>query len=500
MTRRRTILIADPDLEVARSLKRGLGEHFDILAARDGSKALELSVLRYPDLILFYRACPLIGATQFLRILRTNPRTEEIPLIILSDEPSAVSSVPGFLEGVLVKPLNIDEVRAHVANVLRRVDAVKEVGQEEGAVSGGLEQISMVDLLQVFAMNRRTGVLQLSGGPERRNAEVYVNEGRIEEAVVGSARGEKALYRLLGWRQGRFSFTPDRRAPSVSINHTTDTLLMEGMRQNDELERLRPELPASSAMVERCVVAEDTPSGLHPVTAEILELLQFYPRVADLLDRARATDLEVSQALRSLIGAGLARVARSIADPATRRLFTQEQIFELRSRLRRAGLSPTYLNCPKIAVVATSSHDLRTLGAALSRWMEFKGHDLEHVERMFFGSFGTLDFEQGFSIDLFAVSPDERMLPLAFASSAGTVAALVLGTGELDVISGALRLLETERRASMVFVRRSHEPPPPAHKRRTVLEVDAINEEEIHRVMQMVLKQAATADLRGVSL
>ncbi|MBC7792454.1 MAG: response regulator, partial [Clostridia bacterium] len=285
--RRRTILIADPDLEVARQLKKGLQDNFEILVARDGSKALELSVLRYPDLIMFYRNCPLIGATQFLRILRSNPRTEEIPLIVLSDEEVVVMNT-GYLDGVLVKPLNLDEVRAHITQVFRRSDAVREVGHEGGAVSGSLEQISMADLLQVFAMNRRTGMLQLQSGTV--SAEVYVRDGRIEEALCGGTRGEKALYRLIGFRAGQFSFSPGRTAPSVSIDSATDALLIEGMRQADELERVRTELPPSFALLEQVVARDEVPEGLHPVTAELLQALPNAPRVADLIDRSSATD------------------------------------------------------------------------------------------------------------------------------------------------------------------------------------------------------------------
>ena len=49
------------------------------------------------------------------------------------------------------------------------------------------------------------------------------------------AHGEKALFRLLSWPGGRFSFVPSRRAASATLSASTDSLLMEGMRQGDEL-------------------------------------------------------------------------------------------------------------------------------------------------------------------------------------------------------------------------------------------------------------------------
>lgn len=491
--RRRTILIADPDLEVARTLKKGLQDTYEILVARDGSKALELSVLRYPDLIFFYRNCPLIGATQFLRILRSNPRTEDIPLIVLSDEEVAAQNT-GYLDGVLVKPLNLDEVRAHIAQVFRRSDAVREVGHEGGAVSGSLEQISMADLLQVFSMNRRTGVLQLQSAGT--SAEVYVRDGRIEEALCVGTRGEKALYRVIGFRAGQFSFSPGRTAPSVSLDSTTDALLIEGMRQADELERLRAELPPSYARLEQIVAREDVPPGLHPVTAELLEALPHAARVSDLIDRSSATDLDANLALRSLIAANIVRVVARDAELEARGLFTQDEIFDLRSRLRRVGLPPTFVGTPKLVITVQSAAEARTLAAMLARWPEFQPTQGDGI--VTFGAIGVLALDQGLAVDVFAMTNEERLLPLCYAMTAGTVAAIIVGTrGNLN---GALRLLEIERRAAMVFVRRSGEPSVGAAARRTVVDVSGFDAAELRLAVQTALRQGGTTDLRGITL
>lgn len=491
--RRRTILIADPDLEVARALKKGLQDSYEILVARDGSKALELSVLRYPDLIFFYRNCPLIGATQFLRILRSNPRTEDIPLIVLSDE-EVVANTTGYLDGVLVKPLNLDEVRAHITQVFRRSDAVREVGHEGGAVSGSLEQISMADLLQVFSMNRRTGVLQLQSGAI--TAEVYVRDGRIEEAICAGTRGEKALYRVIGFRAGQFSFSPGRTAPSVSLDSTTDALLIEGMRQADELERLRGELPPAYARLEQVVAREEIPEGLHPVTAELLNALPQAPRVADLIDRSSATDLDAHLALKSLIVANIVRVVARDAELEARGLFTQDEIYDLRSRLRRVGLPPTFTGAPKLVIVTQSAAETRTLAAMLGRWPEFRAAQGDVVAS--FGALGVLALDQGLSIDVFAMAADDRLLPFSYAMSAGAVAAIIVGTrGNLN---GALRLLEVERRAAIVFVRRSGEPQVGAAPRRAVVDVAAFDAPELRQAVQTALRNGGTTELRGITI
>ncbi|MEK7705536.1 MAG: DUF4388 domain-containing protein [Myxococcota bacterium] len=502
MSTRPSILIADPDVEEVRALKEALGTEYEIFVARDGSKALELSILKYPDLILFYRRCPLISAMQFLRILRSNPRTEEVPLIVISDERLAAATTPSFLEGVLVKPLNLDEVRAHVASVLRRRDTARKVGVEQGAVSGSLDQISMPDLLQIFSVNRRTGSLQLTEGPAAQAAEVFLHEGRIVEAASGPARGEKALYRIVGWDRGRFVFLPDRRAPSVSISASTDGLLMEGLRQHDELNRLAPELPDRQALIERRVPTAGLPEGLHPVTAEIVGLLEFYPRVGDLVDRARATDLEVHLALRSLMQAGLVQVAVPPVASAPLALLTQEEGFDLQTRLRRCGLAPTYQQRPKVAVLAAEPDDLRALALAFAGLRGFRVGNLEELHRYQLGSLGELVLDGGLRVELYAVSPDEHMLPMVTGLSGGTVAAVVLSSSKLESSRAVVQMLAERRRASIVVVRRPGESVPTQDfaEGQTTLELPALDEPSARVLMGALLRQMGSRDLRGVSL
>src|SRR5262249_19189574 len=70
----RKILIADPELDVVRSLSKALRQRgYQVSYAADGSKALEMSVLRHPEVVLFDDDCTLIDAKSFINILQSNP-------------------------------------------------------------------------------------------------------------------------------------------------------------------------------------------------------------------------------------------------------------------------------------------------------------------------------------------------------------------------------------------------------------------------------------------
>src|SRR3954469_5932445 len=104
------ILIADPDLEAVRGLTRALRQKgYQVHYAPDGSRALEIAVLRHPDLTLFDDSCRLLDARTFTQILRTNPRTEDIPVVLTTATLDA-DKVRGLRDGYLRKPFNVDEV------------------------------------------------------------------------------------------------------------------------------------------------------------------------------------------------------------------------------------------------------------------------------------------------------------------------------------------------------------------------------------------------------
>ncbi len=280
MPQARKILIVDPDPTTARQLAPALRQRgYQVHGARDGTRALEVAILRFPDLVLFDERTPLLDARTFLRILRTNPRTERIPVVLTgqSADPDKVR-VGAFLK----KPFNQDEVLARIEQVFRKVEAARAVSGEGRELEGNLAQIPLSDLLQILAVNRKSGTLSV----EREGAlgEIALADGRVAEARVGAASGEKAVYRLLGWREGQFAFVPGPPPAERRMDRKLDELLLEGLRQSDEAALLLPALPAPGDLLELAVAPAEIPAGLHPVTEEVVALLERPRPFAEVLD------------------------------------------------------------------------------------------------------------------------------------------------------------------------------------------------------------------------
>jgi pSer/pThr/pTyr-binding forkhead associated (FHA) protein len=172
------------------------------------------------------------------------------------------------------------------------------------AIQGRLDEVSLHDLLQLFASGRKTGLLRMRSNGQV--GEIRLERGRVTGCVL-DARADlpahKALFRLFGWTSGTFELRhePPAEAPAAGdeLAESTDALLMEGARQLDELRRLRDTLPA-------CFARADAPAaGLDDDDRAVLEAASRLGTLEAVLDATPSTDLAAAERLAKLLAAGL---------------------------------------------------------------------------------------------------------------------------------------------------------------------------------------------------
>ena len=433
----RKILIADADPETVRLLGPPLRQRgYQVHSARDGARALQVAILRFPDLVLIDEQAPLLDARTFIRILGTNPRTEHIPVLLTGERDDPDSARLGTW---LRKPLRLDEVLARVEQLLRRADASRAAASD---LEGNLAQLPLTDLLQILSVNKRSGKLLVERGGEQ--AEVLLREGRVVDARFGLAGAEKALWRLLTHREGQFTFAPGEPPEPDRITRRLDDLILEGLRQADELARLLPSLPAPEQVVELAVGAEAIPAGLHPVTAEVIAALSAPRRVGELIDRCAASDLESARALLALLQHGYARLAApAAAPPVPAPLLAHHELHALRARVARGRASgPRTIG--KVLLVGGGP---LSRPAALARFAALPGYQAAPPPSGRFGTLGTLSLGEGVQLDLMELPGGEEQRPLWRPFGAGAVGALVLLPVEDD---GLLEELTRELQLQVV--------------------------------------------------
>jgi DNA-binding response OmpR family regulator len=415
----RKILIADPDAGIVRALAPALRQRgYQVHAARDGTRALQIAILRFPDLILLDEKTPLLDPRTFMRILRTNPRTERIPVVLTGETPDVDRSRLGIF---IRKPFQPDDVIARVEQIFRRVETSKVVAGEGREIEGDLAQIPLVDLLQILAVNRKTGRLAVEREDER--AEVFLREGRVVDAAMGAAGGEKALWRLLGRRDGQFAFVPGAPPAEDRIDRKVDELVLEGLRQADEVARLTPHLPPPEDHIELTVDPGELPAGLHPVTEEVVALLANPRSFQEVVDRCRGSDLEAIRAVLALLERGYARRRRGPPPPAeVGALLGSHELHALRQRIAR-GRSSGNQTVGKVVLAGGGPLARR---AALARFQAMPGFQASAEAPAGFGTLGRLSLGDGVKVDVVELPGDPGLRPMRAPFSAGAVGALVL--------------------------------------------------------------------------
>lgn len=428
MAQARKILLADPDVNAVRPLTKALRQRgYHVQYAPDGSRALEVAVLRHPDVILFDENCRLIEARSFVQILLTNPRTDDIPVVVTTSS-RELDRFRTFRHGALQKPFNLDEVLSRIDHLCRRVEAARELKGDAREIEGGLSQLPLPDLLQILSLNRRTGRLMLTNGPEK--GEIQLSSGQPVNARVGEVEGEKALFRLVTWKEGTFAFTPGPAPLRALVDRAMGDVLLEAMRQSDERERLLAGLPPIGQLLQRAPHADDVVEP-HPVTAEVLKCLRVPRRIAEVLDLADSPDLEVLAAIGALLARGIIeRVAG--AELSEGPLLGAAEVHALRGRLMRGRGSRATL-VTKVVVCGSGSRAGRWLLKALPGVAPAAAEP--QALRSSFGTLGRLEVSEVLRVDLVVVPTAEAARPLWRPFVSGAVGALVLEDGE-----GPLRL------------------------------------------------------------
>ncbi|MFB2971349.1 ATP-binding protein [Aerosakkonema sp. BLCC-F183] len=132
------VLLVDDNADMREYLTRILSEHVQVEAVADGAMALAIAQARVPDLILSDVMMPGLDGFELLEALRSDPRTREIPIILLSARAGEEAIVEGLEAGAddyLIKPFSRQELVSRVTAHLQTAQLRGEALQQERSLS-----------------------------------------------------------------------------------------------------------------------------------------------------------------------------------------------------------------------------------------------------------------------------------------------------------------------------------------------------------------------------
>ena len=126
-----TILIADDDEDIVRFVEVNLRlEGFEVATAFDGEQALHAAYDMNPDLILLDVMMPKVDGFEVCQRLRSDGRTKNISIIMLTAKSLSADKVVGLTAGAddyMIKPFDPIELVARVKSALRRSKEMRAI-------------------------------------------------------------------------------------------------------------------------------------------------------------------------------------------------------------------------------------------------------------------------------------------------------------------------------------------------------------------------------------
>jgi hypothetical protein len=137
--------------------------------------------------------------------------------------------------------------------------------------------------------------------------ESFITEEELEKVVKQQV--EDVIYELLKWDRGSFKFYENRfpTQEEITINISTENLILESVRRSDEMARIQAKLPSMNTVLGLAITETDRAKDVTLEADEwnILTLVDGHRSIKKIVEDSRLEKLETLKKLTGFLLAGL---------------------------------------------------------------------------------------------------------------------------------------------------------------------------------------------------
>jgi two-component system, chemotaxis family, protein-glutamate methylesterase/glutaminase len=249
----RRILVVESEQVLGNAIRRyfeRMGHVLTVVSAVSPSDALVALQDQPLDLVLSVHQGP--DGVDALHVLQgVREQDVSVRTVVLADHSLRADRNRALTLGCttfLVQPVPHNQLFDLILNML----------QPHQGFAGRLIAMRLEDVLQMFCYRRDTTLVTVFS-EENNVGSIYVSDGGIIHADCENLAGVDAAYEILGWESGEFYSQVVFEVPEQTIFIDSQSLLVEGMRQKDEILHALGPVPGAQPAVQGTDRAHGTP-------------------------------------------------------------------------------------------------------------------------------------------------------------------------------------------------------------------------------------------------
>ena len=230
MQPRHKILLVDDDqdlLTLYQQILAQLPTQPEISTADNGARAVAMLESEPFELLICDLKMPKMDGLQLLSIVRRRyPMLRTVVLTSMLDEEFRARAYSIGVDLFWFKPGNKREINLFLECIESLLGRAPQTGFR------GVQDKSLVDLIQLECLSKNSLVLRVTNGP--LVGKIWIQDGEVVDAVVEDLTGEVAFKGILTWKTGSFETLPAEPERARAIGKGYNALLLETVQAIDE--------------------------------------------------------------------------------------------------------------------------------------------------------------------------------------------------------------------------------------------------------------------------
>ncbi|GAB1855462.1 two-component regulator propeller domain-containing protein [Flavobacteriaceae bacterium MHTCC 0001] len=151
LQKQHTLLVVEDNVELREYLNLELSNQYKILLASNGKEGVKIAREFFPDVILTDVIMPEMNGFEFCKIIKTDPSTSHIPLLMLTAKATIENRIEGIETGAdayMVKPFDLKLLKLRLSQLITSRQLIFD--KYFGAISGSEENANTTSLDKEF--------------------------------------------------------------------------------------------------------------------------------------------------------------------------------------------------------------------------------------------------------------------------------------------------------------------------------------------------------------